>query len=314
MPKAVAEGVLQIGDVQLTCAVLDDANNTRVLTQNAFLKAIGRHPFAAGGTGSAIDETAPFLRAKNLKPFISEDLERSTKPILYLPQNPTSGAGGVGYGYPGSLLPDVCWVYQDALVAGALRSNQLHIGEACRSFLKAITNHAIEDLIDKATGFEDMRMRNTINGIIERHVTKAALPWVKMFHLDFYRHIYRLNGWEFDPTSNARPGVIGKWTFDIYERLAPGVANALRDRVKRNPKGKPTQKMTQLLTPEEGKPQLERLLEGVILLMRMSSNWKEFRMRLDEFYPRYDQSQLSLELDSASFYRLPEPPPTLEAP
>ena len=93
-PKAIAEGEVKIGDLLLSCAVLDDEANTRVLTQNAFLKAIGRHPFAPGGTGSAIDKTAPFLRAKNLFPFISEDLVRSTTPIQYLPRNPTAGAGG----------------------------------------------------------------------------------------------------------------------------------------------------------------------------------------------------------------------------
>src|SRR6476469_7780431 len=55
MPRAIAEGELKIGNLILSCAVLDDAQNTRVLTQNAFLRAIGRHPFAPGGTGSAID-------------------------------------------------------------------------------------------------------------------------------------------------------------------------------------------------------------------------------------------------------------------
>ncbi len=73
MPKAIAEGELEIGDLTLSCAVLDDANNTRVLAQNGFLKAIGRHPFASGGSGSAIDWTAPFLKAKNLKPFVIKD-------------------------------------------------------------------------------------------------------------------------------------------------------------------------------------------------------------------------------------------------
>src|SRR4051794_1259884 len=77
IPKAIAEGTLPIGGLSLTCAVLDDPSNTRVLTQNAFLKAIGRHPSATGGTGSAIGNSAPFLTAQNLKPFISSDLERS---------------------------------------------------------------------------------------------------------------------------------------------------------------------------------------------------------------------------------------------
>lgn len=305
LPKAVAEGNLKIGDLVLGCAVLDDDKNTRVLTQNAFLKAIGRHPFASGGSGSSIDETAPFLRANNLKPFISEDLLRSTKPRLYLPRNPTAGLGGIGYGYPASLLPDVCWVYQDALTAGKLLKGQAHIGEACRAFLKALTNYAIEDLVDEATGFADLKKRRAIDKIIERYVEKEAQPWVKMFDLEFYRQIYRLNGWEFDPDKSARPGVVGHWTNDIYDRLAPGVRAELHRRVRRNEKGKPIQKLTQLLTLEEGRPELRRLLEGVIVAMKLSDDWESFKGKLDSLYPRFGDT-IAMPLNGGE-YRLPKP-------
>jgi hypothetical protein len=296
MPRAIAEGELQIGNLILSCAVLDDADNTRVLTQNAFLKAIGRHPFASGGTGSAIDETAPFLRATNLKAFISDDLVRSTKPLLYLPRNPTSGAGGVGYGYRASLLPDVCWVYQDALSAGALLKSQEHIGQACRAFLKALTNYAIDDLIDEATGFADLRKRQALDKIIERYVRQDAQAWALMFDTEFYRQIYRLNGWEFDPAKTAHPGVIGHWTNDIYDRLAPGVKGELHRRVRRNSRGRPTQKLSQYLTPEEGKPEMSRLLEGVIVAMKLSTDWNDFKVKLDLLYPKFgDTYQIPFE-------------------
>lgn len=306
LPKAVAEGVLIMGDLRLPCAVLDDTENTRVLSQNGFLKAIGRHPFASGGTGSAIDDSPPFLRPKNLKPFISEELERSSSPIIYLPRNPTSGASGLGYGYRATMLPTVCWVYQDALLAGALLPSQKHIGEAARAFLKALTNFAIEDLIDQATGFDDLKKQRAIERIIEKYVRKDALPWVKMFDIDFYRHIYRLNNWEFNPDKTARPAVIGHWTNDIYDRLAPGVKSTLHERVRRNAKGRPTQKLTQLLTPEEGKPRLRELLEGVKLLMRMSPDWATFKQKLDEFYPKVGDT-LQLPLSGGSAKQLPKP-------
>ena len=302
LPRAIAEGTLVIGSLRIACAVLED--ETRVLTQEGFLTAIGRAGKAKGGEGAAIDGKPAFLRAKNLEEFISDELIASTVPLEFVPLR-GPGYQGRAFGYRARLLPDVCWVYQDAMVAGKLLPSQSHIGEACRDFLKALTNHAIDDLVDLATGFEDMRKRRAINKIIDQYVEKSARPWVKMFDLTFYRHIYRLNGWEFDPERTARPGVIGTWTNDIYDRLAPGVREALHLRVKRNSKGKPTQKLTQLLTPEEGKPALERLLEGVILLMRMSTNWAEFKVKLDEYYPRYgDTLQLPLE---GGFYRLPSP-------
>lgn len=302
LPKAIAEGTLVIDGIPIACAVLDDQSNTRVLTQGGFLTAIGRAGNAKGGEGATVDGLPAFLRANNLKAFISEDLLASTTPVEFVPLR-GPGYQGRAFGYKASLLPSVCWVYQDALVAQKLLPSQAHIGEACRKFLKALTNHAIEDLVDMATGFEDMRKRRAIDKIIEKYVEKEAQPWVKMFGLDFYRHIYRLNGWEFEPERTARPGIVGSWTNDIYDRLAPGVRPALHDRVRRNAKGKPTQKLTQFLTPQEGKPQLERLLEGVVLLMRMSSTWAEFKLKLDEYYPRFNDT-MQLPLSSGGAYVL----------
>lgn len=291
LPYAIAQGTLVIGDMRIQCAVLDDSHgNARVLTQEGFLTAIGRAGKAKGGEGAAGDGKPAFLRAQNLLPFISEDLLNASQSIEFVPL--LGGYQGRAFGYKANLLPEVCWVYQDAMMAGALLPSQKHIGGAARLFLKALTNHAIDDLVDAATGFEDVRKRRAIDRIIEKYVELEARPWVKMFDLDFYRQIYRLNGWEFDPESTARPGVIGKWTNDIYDRLAPGVRQTLQNRVKRNASGRPTQKMTQYLTPDEGKPRLRELLEGVKLLMRMSSTWDEFRLKLDEFYPRHDATPM----------------------
>lgn len=239
-----------------------DPASARVLTQEGFLTAIGRAGKAKGGEGAGVDGKPAFLRAKNLEPFISNELLASTTSIEFTPLR-GPGYQGRAFGYRANLLPEVCWVYQDALIAGKLLPSQRHIGEAARIFLKALTNHAIDDLVDMATGFEDVRKRRAIDKIIEKYVEKDAQAWVKMFDLDFYRHIFRLNGWDFDPESTARPGVVGKWTNDIYDRLAPGVRQALHEKVRRNEKGRPTQKLTQWLTPEEGKPRLREMLEGV---------------------------------------------------
>jgi hypothetical protein len=305
LPKAIAEGVIIIGELKIACAVLDDKENTRVLTQEGFLNAVGRAGKAKGGEGASVDGLPAFLRAANLKEFISNDLVVSTTPVEFVPLR-GPGYQGRAFGYRAKVLPNVCWVYQDALVAGKLLPSQKHIGEACRFFLKALTNHAIDDLVDIATGFEDMRKRRAIDKIIDKYVEKDAQQWVRIFELDFYRHIFRLNGWEFNPETTAKPSVIGKWTNDIYDRLAPGVRQALHERVRRNAKGRPTQQLNRYLTPENGRPEMKRLLEGVILLMRMSTTWDDFKIKLDEYYPRFnDTMQLPF---NTGVYRLPSPP------
>jgi hypothetical protein len=295
LPKAVAEGVLQIGDIKLACAVLDDDQNTRVFTQEGFLTAIGRAGKAKGGEGASLEGKPAFLRAKNLEPFISDELLESTTPLQFVPEK-GPGYQGRAFGYRASLLPGVCWVYQDAMMANALTPGQQHIGETCKALLKALTNYAVEDLIDRATGFDDLRKRKAVLKIIEQYVRKDALPWVKLFDVEFYRQIYRLNHWPFDPENTARPGVIGHWTNDIYDRLAPGVRPALHSRVKRNANGRPTQKLTQYLTPEEGKPRLRELLEGVKALMRISKDWPDFEVKLDMVYPNLNKT-LQLPFD-----------------
>lgn len=289
LAKAIAEGELRIGDLVLRCAVLDDQNNTRVLTQEGFLQAIGRAGKAKGGEGAGVDGRPAFLRAKNLEPFVSNDLMESTTPLEFVPYK-APGYQGRAFGYRAKLLPQVCWVFQDALVAGKLLPSQQHIGEACRLLLKALTDYAIDDLVDRATGFDDLRKREAINRILDKYVRADALPWVKMFDIDFYRQIYRLNRWPFDPEKTARPGVIGHWTNDIYDRLAPMIRPELHRLVRRNAKGKPTEKLTQHLSPEDGKPRLRELLEGVKALMRISTDWDDYTAKLDTAFPRFDEA------------------------
>jgi hypothetical protein len=304
LPKAVAEGSLQIGDIALRCAVLDDKAHTRVLTQEGFLQAIGRARSAKGGEGASVDGKPAFLRAKNLEPFISNELLASTTPIEFIPYK-GPGYQGRAFGYAARLLPQVCWVFQDAMMADKLLPNQKHIGDACRFLLKALTDYAIDDLVDRATGFEDLRKLNAIYESIERHVRKDAQAWVKMYDIEFYRQVYRLNRWPFDPENTARPGVIGHWTNDIYDRLAPGVRGALHGRVKRNADGRPTQKLTQYLNSDHGKPRLRELLEGVKALMRVSTDWNDFSNKLDLAFPKFDDT-FNLPFDGG-LPRLPKP-------
>jgi hypothetical protein len=114
-----------------------------------------------------------------------------------------------------------------------------------------------------------------------------------MFDNDFYRQVFRLNKWAFDPEKTARPSVLGHWTNNIYDRVAPGIRPVLSAKVKRNAAGKPIEKMTQYLTPEEGKPRLKEVLEGVKAIMRLSRDKEDFWEKMDVAYPKHPKIDLN---------------------
>ena len=91
-----AEHAKYIGEARIACAVLDDSDNTRVLTQEGFLTTLGRAWKAKGGEGASVDGKPAFLRAKNLEPFILNDLIESTTTIEFVPLR--------GHGYQGRAI------------------------------------------------------------------------------------------------------------------------------------------------------------------------------------------------------------------
>lgn len=300
VPRAVVDGFLPIGNVEIPCAVLDDIHNTRVLTQEGFLKSIGRAGKAKGGEGSTVDGMPPFLRAKNLIPFITSDLIRSTEPIVF-----ETRRGLSAFGYRATLLPSVCWVYHDARLAGKLLPGQEHIAKACEALLRALTDKAINDLVDEATGFRDLNRRRVLEEVLRQYVSPEALPWALTFDDDLYMNIFRLNGWDFTEESiKKRPGIVGKWTNDFYERLAPGVLAEIQRTVPRDDKGRPKVRLHQMLSEHVGHPKLREFLEGIKALMRISPDWSTFQGHLKRAYPHFDEA---LQLSFLDRLTLPAP-------
>lgn len=261
LPKAIASGNLKIGGIP--CAVLDDSENTRVLTQTGILTAIGRFPTPKSSGEPGLAQLPPFLRAKNLEPFISNDLAASSTPILFETERRGGAGGGLALGFRARLLPDVCWVYAKAQMAQKLTSGQRHIADACTRLLEGLTNVAIDALVDEATGFQDVRARDALIRLLEKHVSKPALPWVKTFDDEFYREMFKLHGYDYDPANVRRPMIVAKKTEDVYDRLAPGVREELQKLVKRGPTGRPTEKLFQHLTDHTGYKELQLLLSSV---------------------------------------------------
>jgi len=289
-PKATHEGVLKIGEIEIPCAVLEDGR--RVLTQSGVMRALGRARQAKGRQHYDGDVNLPaFLTAKNLKPFISKDLEVTSSQIEFRLK------GKKAYGYEADLLPKVCEVFLEAEQAGVLVPSQEHIGQKAMILIRGLARVGIAALIDEATGYQEVRDRQALQAILEKYLTDEWAKWTKTFPDEFYKELFRLKKLPYPSLGNKRPQYVGHWTNNIvYSRLAPGVKAALQKKNPRLRSGERARKHHQFLTRDFGHPELRDHLQKVIFLMKACETWEDFEPMLDRAATKYgDTMPLRLE-------------------
>lgn len=281
LPRATHEGVLHVGDVVIPCAVLE--NGQRVLTQSGLMKALGRARQAKGREYYDADVNMPaFLTAKNLRPFISKDLEVTSSQIEF-----RTVRGMVAFGYPAELLPKVCDVFIDADEARALTKGQKHVAVQARILIRGLAHVGIIALVDEATGYQDERARDALARILEAFIAKELRAWVRTFPTDFYKEMFRLRKIPYREDVK-RPQYIGVLTNDlVYSRLAPGVLDELRRLTPRDEKGRLKHHLHRRLTEDFGHPKLQQHLSAVTALMKASDTWDQFKPMVDRALPKY---------------------------
>jgi len=283
LPAATHDGIIKIGDAEISCAVLDTTK--RVLTQETFLTAIGRAGKAKAKTGSralaeTVDGLPPFLAAQNLKPFVSDDLRESTTPVLY-----RTTRGQRAYGYDAALLPKVCEVYLKARDEKAILPSQAHIVEACDILMRALAHVGIIALVDEATGYQADRARDALAEILRVFISDELRRWVKTFPAAYFKELCRLKGIEYR-TDMKLPQYFGTITNDVvYKRLAPGVLEQLKRKNPRDDTGRRKHKYFQWLTADIGHPKLIQHLGLVVGVMRLSEDYDDFKEKLDRAAP-----------------------------
>src|SRR4051812_41135416 len=105
--KAIHEGKIQLGESELNVAVLKDG--TRIISRNAIFRAFGRTKRGRAIGEVRVPNMPSFIDAKNLQPFVGEDLKGVLKQIDYIDKN-----GKEDSGYSALILPMLCKVYLDA--------------------------------------------------------------------------------------------------------------------------------------------------------------------------------------------------------
>ncbi len=272
---------LTIGQIQIPCYVLED--ETRVISQRGLYTGLGTT--GGGHYSSAEDGTLVprIAHAKWLQPFISEDLRSVlSSPIEFMPPH----GGRTAYGYPADSFVDLCEAILKARDSNVVSDQQLSVVRRADLILRGLARIGITALIDEATGYQRIRVEHALAHILEKFIAEEMQAWMLTFPMEFYEQICRLKGWPAE-YAIARPQVVGHYTNDIiYERLAPGVLEELRSRNPTLPSGNRKHRHHQHLTPDYGHPALQRHIEGVIALMRVSASWEEFMVLLEKAYPK----------------------------
>ncbi len=279
--KASHQGELQIGDITIPCAVLGDG--TRLLTQSGLFLALGRHAKPSKRQiSSSVDNRPPFLAAKNLEPFITDDLQRLWTVVRFKPIK-----GAPAYGYRAEILPHLCGILLDAQQARALLPSQEHLAKRANILLRGFAHVGIVALVDEATGYQEVRARDELNKILQAYVLPELLPWTQRFPNEFYQQLFRLLGWPYDEQSiKKRPGYVGKLTNEfVYDSMPKPVVDELKRKTPKDEKGRRKNKLHQWLTEDIGHPHLQKQLTGVITLMRATPNINVFRRLFRRAYP-----------------------------
>lgn len=285
LPKATHEGAIKLGDIEIACAVLEDGR--RLLTQSGMLRALGRARQAKGRGYYDADVNLPaFLTAKNLKPFISKDLEVTSSQIEFL-----TARGSRAFGYSAELLPRVCDVYLQARDAEKLDQRQSHVAMQAELLIRALAQVGIIALVDEATGYQGVRPQDALQQYLVMIVRKELAAWAKRFPDEFYENIYKLKGWIWPGMQKNRYSVVAHYTRDlVYERLAPQLLRELEVKNPRNDKGERKTKFHQWLTDDVGHPMLAQHLHTIIMFQRLAIangyGWARFVKMVDAVLPK----------------------------
>ena len=271
---------LLIGDVEIPCFVLE--NEARVITRRGVYTAISGERAESGA------QILRFVGRKWIKPFIPRHLGLVLKSPIFFSWKTKRMSG-----YPASLLPDLCSAIVDAKLAGKATSRQDAIVERSRILVKAFAKMGIIALVDEATGYQKLRDDQALQRILDQFLTPDHAKWSKRFPDEFYREMFRLKRWEWRGMKVNRPQIVAQYTNGIvWSRLAPGILEELEKINPMDASGRRDHRFHQHLTDDVGHPALQAHLLGVIVLMRASIFWIQFRLLLNRAYPKHRETKV----------------------
>lgn len=291
--KATHYGTMNIGETELTCAVLEDGS--RIISRNAVFKAFGRTKRGRKKGEIRVvgmPSLPSFIDANNLSIYINGELkELLLNPVMYKSKN-----GRDVFGFKADIIPLLCDVYLEARKDNVLTQQQQNLAMASEILVRSLSKIGIVALVDEATGYQVDRDRDELQKLLSKYISKELMPWTKRFPDDFYQELFRLRGWTYPTPSGQRPGIVGHYTNQyVYDYLPLGVKEELQRKNPTTAPGKRKWKHHQFLTVDIGNEHLEKHLIKVITLMQASETWEEFNRKFNRVFGVLDQIELDLK-------------------
>jgi hypothetical protein len=272
--KAEFSGELTIGDGVLSCFVTADGE--RYISGRSITAAIGMK-----GRGQGI---ARIHSSSTLSAYMNHSLRQALEnPVQITGKTPVPV-----HGYRAEILADICDAILEARKAGALKTEQeLRYGHFAELLVRGFARVGIAALVDEVTGYQGVRERLALQKILDKFLKNEARAWSKTFPDEFWSKLVKVKGYD-SYLAVRRPAFIGHWVNDIvYDRLAPGIKEKLRELNPRAESGARKRRHHQHFTEDFGLPELKEHLKKVMLLMDASANKREFERLIDRVLPRY---------------------------
>lgn len=282
LPKALYRSKLYLGNTELECAVLDNENNTRIITATAITKAFGKtdsgmniknkmqieKDFKTLYPNINLTRIPIFLSSRRLLPLFSDKLLNLTRTISYID-------GGKEYvGYEAAILPEICELYLKARRENKLLPRQRNIAKQAEILLSSLAKVGIIALIDEATGFQQNRKSDALRLLLQAYLAEGIKKWIKEFPDDFFLELDRLYG-NIAIKANKRPMYYGSFINKyVYEPIESGKINEeLQKRyITDNKKHRKHQSLTDF-----GSGQLRLQIGKILGLMQIAPNMRWFK-------------------------------------
>lgn len=265
LSKAWGAGPVRFANIALDCYILEDG--TPILNKGKMMKAIGR-----AWKGSSRTDLPNFVGAKNLLPYVKDELREKLNGINFL------YGSQIISGYHADVLVLVCNVYLEAREAGMLHGKpQERIAQQCEILLRTFAKVGITALIYEQLGYEKFKNPDALRILVESYLVEEVRQYAKEFPDEFFGQLDKIYGNE-RTTSRNRPLYYAKFIRKyIYGPFEHG--EVLKKLDERNPKINKKYRKDRFhswLSTDLGLSRLRAQIWQVIAILKTSSGKRTF--------------------------------------